>query len=131
MIYSLHVAYRDLRYSAFCVSRITAEIWLDTILYHDICKIHNVSLFLWKVDLSLSTQLTSWQLCGWVMNMDCLSLQFWFKNMYQNVTKDMHHSAYIVIIALSILWYSWNTVSRYDTQSLYQYIAILICITDP
>ena len=37
---------RDLRCSVFCLSCITAQIWLDMILYHDICKINNVSLFL-------------------------------------------------------------------------------------
>ena len=35
----------------------------------------------------------------------------------------MHHS---VFKAISILRYSGNTVSRYDTQLLYQYAAILI-----
>ena len=34
-------------------------------------------------------------------------------------------------IATSILRYSWSTVSRYDIQSLYRYIAISICIADP
>ena len=38
---------RDLRCSVFCLSCITAQIWIDMILYHDICKINNnVSLFL-------------------------------------------------------------------------------------
>ena len=40
----------------------------------------------------------------------------------------MHHSAYVTILSFR---YSWSTLSRYDTQSLHQYIAILICITDP
>ena len=70
--------HRDLRYSGFCVSQITAKIWLDMTLYDDICEINNVSLFLWKVKLLLSTQLTSWQLCdhAWYT---CLSFQFWLK----------------------------------------------------
>ena len=50
------LASRDLRYSVFCVSSITAKIWLNMILYHNICRINNVSLFLSKVELSLSTQ---------------------------------------------------------------------------
>ena len=33
--------------------------------------------------------------------------------------------------ALPDIQYLWNTVSRYDTQSVYQYIAVSICIADP
>ena len=43
---------RDLRYSTFCVSYITAKIWLDTILYHDIHSKNNVSLFIEKSSCS-------------------------------------------------------------------------------
>ena len=42
------VPFRDLQYSTFCVSHITAKIWLDTILYHDIHSKNNVSLFIEK-----------------------------------------------------------------------------------
>ena len=33
------VCVRDLQYSALCLPCITAQTWLDMILYHDICKI--------------------------------------------------------------------------------------------
>ena len=32
----------DLPFSAFCLLCITAQIWLDMIRYHNICKINNV-----------------------------------------------------------------------------------------
>ena len=40
---------KDLRYSTFCVSHITAKIWLDMLLYHDIHSKNDVSLFIEKL----------------------------------------------------------------------------------
>ena len=42
----MRVCIRDLQCSTFCVSRITAKIWLDTILYHGYHSKNSVSLFI-------------------------------------------------------------------------------------
>ena len=47
--------------------------------------------------------------------------------LYQLCTQDMHHS---VPADINIFQYSWSIVSRYDIQSVYRYIAILIYIAD-
>ena len=90
---------KDLRYSAFCLSCITAQIWLDMMLYHNIYKlIDNMSLFLWII--------TPW---SWVhhwlshiTSMYCLCLQLWFKHTRMSYKRYIaqHYSAILTFRCL-------------------------------
>ena len=109
---------RDLRYSTFCVSYITAKIWLDMILYYDIHSKNNVTLFIAVVEY-VTDKLIRKLL---YYNVDCLYVPLQHSRMSHKTCITQHY------IATLILRYS---VSQYDTQSLYRYIAVSICIVDP
>ena len=115
------MCYRDLRYSTFCVSHITAKIWFDTILYYDIHGKNNVTLFIAVVEY-ITDKLIRKLL---YYNVDCVYVPLQHSRMSHKTCIAQHY------IATLILRYSWSTVSQYDIQSLYRYIAVSICIEYP
>ena len=108
--------------STFCISCITAKIWL------------NMTITISTVRITCHHSLKNRAVVEYLTDKLISKLLYYkYRLLIPLQHIRMSHKTCITqhYIATSILRYSWSTVSQYNTQSLYRYIVVLIHITDP